>query len=341
MNHHGRITQADVARLAGVSQATVSTVLNSGVEAVAADTAARIEAAIAKLGYRPNRFAQALRTQRTMTIACVVPDLTNPFYPSLFLGVQETAELVGYNVVAVNTKGDRAREQGVAQAAEQGLYDGVVGVFFSLGAKDFKHMIGAGVPLVRIEASRKPGGPLAIDDLYVDNCAAARKSVEALIAMGHSKIAMVAGNGGPEAVRVLGYRSALEAAGLEPSIWEDENFSDESGRRVARRFLDAGGDATAIVAANDLMAIGVMQVLSAAGLRIPDDISVTGFDDILAAGLVTPGLSTVALDQEGLGRRAAQMLLERVTGKFKGPSRVEERPFYLRNRGSTGMLLPE
>lgn len=338
MTNAGRITQADVARLAGVSQATVSTVLNSGADLVAPDTAARIKAAMEELGYRPNRFAQALRTQRTMTIACVVPDLTNPFYPSLFIGVQETAESAGYDVVAVNTNGDRAREQGLVLAAAQGVYDGVVGVFFSLGARDFTQMIGVGVPLVRIEASRKAGGPLAIDDLYVDNCAAARRSVDALIAAGHRKIAMIAGSGGPETVRVHGYCSALKKAGLEPSIWEDENFSDEGGRRAARRLLEAHTGVTAIVAANDLMAIGVMQVLTAAGLSVPDDVSVMGFDDILAAGLVTPGLCTVSLDQDGLGRRAAQMLLDRMTGKFDGPARVEERPFYTRNRGSTGAV---
>ncbi|SLN74852.1 HTH-type transcriptional repressor CytR [Roseisalinus antarcticus] len=271
-----------------------------------------------------------------MTLACVVPDLTNPFYPSLFIGVQETAGTAGYDVVAVNTNGDKAREQALVQAATQGLYDGVVGVFFALGARDFTDMVGAGVPLVRIEASRKLGGPLAIDDLYVDNFTAARGSVEALIAAGHRKIAMIAGSGGPEKVRVQGYCSALKAAGLFPSLWEDENFSNEGGRRAAKRLLDAETGITAIVAANDLMAIGAMQVLTAAGLCVPDDVSVVGFDDILAAGLVTPGLCTVSLDQEGLGRRAAQMLLDRVTGKFVGPARVEERPFYVRNRGSCG-----
>lgn len=336
MRSPGRITQMDVARLAGVSQATVSTALGGGRDVVAAETMARIDAAIAELGYKPNRFAQALRTQRSMTIACVVPDLANPFYPFLFLGVQAVAEAADYDVVAVNTGGQASREMAAVHAAQEGRYDGIVGVFFSLGAHDFTGMVEAGVPLVRIEASRKQGGPLAIDDLYIDNCAAARSLVEGLIAQGHRRIAMVAGRGGPETVRVMGCRRALEAAGVEAQIWEDSNFSEEGGRRAARRFVAAGARATAVFAANDLMAIGVMQELAAAGLNVPRDISVVGFDDIHAAGLVTPSLTTVSLHQDKMGRRAAEMLLERITGKASGPARIEECAYHLRERGSTG-----
>lgn len=329
-----RITQKDVARAAGVSQATVSTVLNGGRAVVAQETAERIHAAIADLGYSPNRFAQALRTQKTMVIACVVPDLTNPFYPSLFTGVQRVSSEAGYDLVAIDTGGDRAQEMAVVNSAMQGRYDGVVGVFFSLSARDFERMISAGVPLVRIEASRKAGGPLAIDDLFVDNLAAAGKAVEALIALGHRDIAMLAGKGGPQAVRVEGYRRAVDAAGRAPSIWLDDSFTTEGGRQAARRLVASDTKVTAVFAANDLMALGAMQEFASAGIGVPGNISVMGFDDIMAAGFVTPGLSTVAVDQQGLGRRAAEMLLARISGDATGPGRTEEGAFRLMTRGS-------
>ncbi len=194
-----RITQREVANAAGVSQATVSMVLSGGkTAALPAETYEKVLAAARRLGYVPNRSAQALKTNRTMTLACVVPDVANPFYPSLMRGVQSAADAAGYDVIAVNTDGSAARERRFLDWSLRGTIDGVVGVFFTLRAPDFTPLAQAGVCIVRIETSAKRGGALPIDNLFVDNVAAAGAATVYLIERGHRQIAMIAGLGGPE-----------------------------------------------------------------------------------------------------------------------------------------------
>lgn len=331
-----RITQREVALRAGVAQATVSLVLNGGREKVSPETADRIEDAIAELGYHPNRFAQALRTQRSHVIACVVPDLTNPFYPFLVVAVQKVARAAGYEVITIDTEGELANEQLVIAAAHQGRFDGVVGVFFYLNAKDLSALSISGVPVVRIEASRKSGGPLPIDDLFIDNQQAAYRLTLHLIDIGHRSIAMIAAPGGPQRVRLQGYLEAMATTGAEPIVIDAAHFTLEAGRQAADRLLAAGAQVSAIIAANDLMAIGAMQSIVAHGLSVPGDISVAGFDDIMASALVTPALTTVAQFQNRLGARAAEKLLARLTSGALDPGEPEEMPFELIIRDSVG-----
>lgn len=329
-----RITQKEVAKKAGVAQATVSLVLNGGRDKVSVTTAERIEAAIADLGYQPNRFAQALRTQRTHVIACVVPDLANPFYPSLVVAVQRVARAAGFEVITIDTEGQLANERQVVAAAQQGRFDGIVGVFFNLGVKELTPLGKAGVPVVRIEASHKAGGPLPIDDLFIDNEAAARALTQHLLDLGHRSVAMIAAPGGPQQVRLKGYLAAMAPLNAEPLVLEAARFTVDGGRDAADRLLAGGRPVSAIIAANDLLAIGVMQSLIAHGLKIPDDISVAGFDDILASALVTPPLTTVAQFQDQLGARAAERLLARLASGTIEPGLAEEMSFELIIRAS-------
>lgn len=331
-----RITQREVAERAGVAQATVSLVLNGGREKVALETALRVEAAVAELGYRPNRFAQALRTQRTGMIACVVPDLANPFYPSLAVAVQKMARAGGYEVVTIDTEGDLANEKLVISHAEHGQFDGIVGVFFRLRAPDMASLGGMDIPVVRIEVDRKSGGELPIDDLFIDNRAAAGALTRQLLALGHRNIAMIAAPGGPQRVRLQGYLEAMAESRCDPRVLEASNFTLEAGRDVTSTLC--GGDLaiTAIIAANDLMAIGAMQAIVASGRSVPGDVSVAGFDDILPASLVTPALTTVAQFQSRLGARAAELLLERLASGRTGPGCSEEMPYQVIVRDSIG-----
>jgi LacI family transcriptional regulator len=302
---------------------------------LSAETWNRIADAAAELGYVPNRFAQALKTRRTMTVACVVPDITNPFYPALVRGIQSVADTLSYDVIAVSTDGSAERERHFLDWSRQGRVDGVIGVFFNLRAADFKPLVDAGVPVVRIESSRKRGGDIAIDDIFVDSHAAAFSVTRFLVGRGHQRIAMVAGRGGPQSVRVEGYRKALAEAGGTPHVVLDEEFSETGGARAAETVLAGGYRPTAIFAANDLMAIGAMQALRARGLSIPRDIAVAGFDDISAARLVTPSLTTVAQFQGDMGVKAAQILMERLRGSRPGTGTVLEMPFSLIEREST------
>lgn len=332
--HGRRITQKEVAELAGVAQATVSLILNGGRDKVSVDTAERVEKAIAELGYQPNRFAQALRTQRSHVIACVVPDLANPFYPSLVVSVQRVVRAAGYEVITIDTEGAVSNEKQVVAAAQQGRFDGIVGVFFNLGAKELAPLGKFGVPVVRIEVSRKAGGSLPIDDLFIDNEKAARALTEHLLHIGHRSVAMIAAPGGPQQVRLRGYLAAMATIDAEPIVLEATHFTVEGGREAAERLIASGKPVTAIVAANDLMAIGVMQSLISHGLSIPRDISVAGFDDILASALVTPALTTVAQFQNQIGARAAERLLARLADGKTDPGRAEEMPYELVIRAS-------
>jgi LacI family transcriptional regulator, galactose operon repressor len=331
-----RATQRDVARAAGVSQAAVSMVLSGGTSpSISEETYQRITRAAEELGYAPNRFAQALRTNRSKTIACVMPDISNPFYPALMRGVQTVTDASNYDLIAFNTDGSPTRERHFLDWARQGRVDGVVGVFFTLRAADFKPLVDAGVPVVRIESSKKKGGSIAIDDIYVDSRAAASAVTNYLVARGHSRIAMVAGRGGPQEMRVEGYRAALTSAGGQPHVVIVDEFSEAGGLGAAEAVLASGYNPTAIFAANDLMAIGVMQALRARGIEIPRQIAVAGFDDISAAKLVTPPLTTVAQFQEKMGAKAAEILMDRLGGGGREVGTAIEMPFGLIERGST------
>ncbi len=330
-----RATQKDVALRAGVSQAAVSIALGGSPDQLPGETLERIASAARELGYIPNRFAQALKTNRTMTIACIVPDITNPYYPALIRGIQSVAEGQNYDVIAVNTDGLAERERHFLDWSRQGRVDGVIGVFWTLRAQDFVDVLKAGIPVVRIEATRKACGDIPLDNIYVDGLAASYAMVRHLIDRGHLQISMIAGRGGPQTVRVDGYMTALAEAGVEPDVVLDDTFNEEGGFRAAKVILARKTRPTAIFAANDLMAIGAMQALREAGLSVPGDVAVAGFDDIAAARLVSPGLTTVAQFQNEIGIRAAEILMDRLHGKTPGTGTAVEMPFQLITRQST------
>ncbi len=330
-----RPTQKDVAEKAGVSQATVSMVLGDKLTtSIPEETVERIRAIAKELGYSPNRLAQALKTRKTMMIACIVPDITNPFYPRLVRGVQSAAQHQNYDVITLNTDGTREHESYYLRWAQEGRVDGVVGVFFNLRVPDFATAVQAGLPIVRIESSRKTGGRIAVDDIFVDSKAATIAVIDYMLGAGHRRIAMIAGSGGPQRVRVEGYRERLAAAGLEAMVVVDEAFSETGGSRAAERILASDFKPTAIFAANDLMAIGAMQALSSRGIDIPGDIAVAGFDDIPAAKFVSPSLSTVTQFQDKLGEKAAECLLERLNGSRSDGGLAYEMPYQLIKRSS-------
>jgi LacI family transcriptional regulator len=331
-----RITQRDVARLAGVSQTTVSMVLNGTPSpSIPAETWERVQKAVRDLGYVPNRWAQALKTSRTMTIACVVPDISNPFYPALLRGLQAVADDAGYDVITINTDGTAEREQRFINWSLEGRVDGIVGVFFTLRATEFKPLTDADIGVVRIESRPKTGGSLPVDNLYVDNAAAAAEVTRYLVGRGRRRIAMVAGIGGPQDGRRHGYETALVAAGGTPMIVADQEFTEEGGHRAARALLALSDRPDAIFAANDLMAIGAMAAAREAGLSVPGDVAIAGFDDIFAARLVTPSLTTVSQFQYDLGKAAAEVLLDRLQRGNAAPGTSQSMPFRLIERDST------
>jgi LacI family transcriptional regulator len=331
-----RPTQKDIAKLAQVSQATVSLVLNGISDtSVPPVTQRKVLRAAKSLGYVPNRVAQSLRTQQTKTIACIVPDITNPFYPSLERGAQKSAESNGYDVLIYNTDGLPAKERKCLDRLLEGRVDGVIGVFFHLNARDLRPLLDRKIAVVRIEANPKKTGAWPLDNLYVDNAEGAKAGTEYLIELGHRRIAMIAGTGGPERNRVSGYLQALDEAGLKSQLVSRGAFNEESGYRSTRQLLSAGTRPTAIFAGNDLMAFGAMTAIREAKLTIPQDIALMGFDDIFAARFVTPPLSTINQFQYELGRVAAEMVLERINQlPPETPGRERQMPFEVVKRQS-------
>jgi LacI family transcriptional regulator len=329
-----RTTQWDVARKAGVSQATVSLVLGGAPVVTTPAVTARVLETAHELGYAPDRSARALRTRRTMTIAVVVPDICNPFFPALLKGVQGVASEAGYDVITLNTEGEAARERRVLQWGLERRVDGVVGVFFALRADDFRPLIKAGVGVVRVESLAKKSGELAIDNVYVDNRAAAAAAVRFLLDRGHRRIAMIAGPGGPQAERAAGYRIALAERGLDPDIVDGDEFNEIGGREATLKILERAVRPTALFAANDLMAIGAMGALRLRGVAIPGEMAVVGFDDIFIARLVSPTLTTVSQFQDNIGANAAEILLRRLRGASIPGGTTREMPYRLIERES-------
>ncbi|MGI9253373.1 MAG: LacI family DNA-binding transcriptional regulator [Thermomicrobiales bacterium] len=334
-----RPTQADVAQMASVSQAVVSYVLNGDpTRSVAPATRARVLAAVEELGYVPDRTARNLRQRRTFTIAGIIPDITNPFYPAFERGVQDVAEAHGYDLITYNTDGKREKELRAIRSVRESRVDGVILTTFHLDLDELLLLVADGMALViNGEPSFDPVAA-GIDQVQIDNAAAAEAIVTWLLDRGHVRVGMIAGEEGtyPREGRVRGYTRALAGRHipLDHILVRSAEFSVAGGYDAADELLNLDPLPTAIFAANDLMAMGALMRFREAGLRVPEDIAVAGFDDIPAAPLVHPALTTIAQHPEQIGRRAAEMIVERLAGSAPEGARRAVLPFDLIVRDS-------
>ncbi|GAA1296894.1 hypothetical protein Psi02_13520 [Planotetraspora silvatica] len=307
-----------VAELAGVSATTVSHTLN-GRRPVAESTRRRVLDAIERLGYRPNVLARGLRTSRSQTIGLVIPDITNPFYPALARGLQDVLGPAGYDEIISNTDGDRDLERAAIEQMIARQVDGLAFAVFHTHAEDLLPAIEAGIPVVRL------GGRLVqegVDVVHSDDEGGAAEATRYLLARGYRRIGFVCGPRaeGPAAERVAGYRAALAEAGApaDPRLVVHTHFSRSGGQEGAAVLLDLPEPPDAVLCANDIMAIGALETAALRGLRVPDDLAVMGFDDIEAAGLISPGLTTMANPAREIGQACARLLLDRLSGRAEG-----------------------
>ena len=329
-----RPTQSDVAQRANVSQAVVSYVLNGDPSrSVAADTRRRVLAAVEELGYVPDRTARNLRQRRTFTIAGVIPDILNPFYPAFQRAVQDVADSHGYDLITYNTDGVREKELRAVRLVREGRLDGVILTTFHLSREELLPLVQDGIAVV---INGEPGfdpRSAGMDQVCIDNAGAAETMVGWLLGRGHTRIGMIAGQEGtfPREGRVRGYTRALanHAIPLDPILLRSAEFSVAGGYDAAGEFLKLDPRPTALFAANDLMAMGALIRLREAGLSVPEDIAVAGYDDIPAARLVHPALTTIAQHPEQIGRRAAEMIVERLGGSAPAEARLDVLPFDL------------
>jgi LacI family transcriptional regulator len=325
-------TQADVARQAGVSRTTVSYVLNNATSiSIPPATRQRIIDAAAELDYIPNRAARSLRTQKTYTIAGIIQDITNPFHPAFERGIQDVAEQHGYDLIMYNTDGILTKERKALNSARYGRVDGIIGSFVAVTDEDFLPIVKQGIPVVRLGSILSPLTEYPLDMLHVDNEGAAYTATNYLIGRGHHIIGVLTGTGPPHITRIKGYQRALQEHGIlyEEDLVQGRAFSVEEGRQGMVTLVNRKPRPTAVFAHSDLMAMGALLTIREAGLRVPDDIAVIGFDNIFAAELVTPALTTIELPQRVLGQHAAEMLFARIDGRVTGGGRYEEIPYRL------------
>lgn len=334
-----RPTQDDVARLAGVSQTAVSAVLNAGSRvALSEETRQRVLDAVATLGYVPDGAARSLRTRKTLVIASLIPDITNPFYPAFERGIQDVADAHGYDLTAYNTDGLREKELRCLQSMLRARVDGVIATPFKLKAEDFSPFIESGVPVVVFGEMKNVPEPRQFDEVFVNDAGAAGELVEYLLDRGYLPLGMLGGAGDVlrREGRITSYQRVMAERGLphEELLARGPDPTEAGGFVAMRKLLDRAPLPRAVFASNDMMAMGAMMAIREAGLRVPDDIAVAGFDDITVARLLNPPLTTVAQFPEHLGRRAAEMLFERLDGSVTGEGRRVEMPYELMIRES-------
>jgi DNA-binding LacI/PurR family transcriptional regulator len=305
-----------VAQLASVSIATVSRVINTP-ERVAPETRERVHAAIARLGYSYNAVAGSLSRQWTMILGLIVPTVTNPIFAESTRGIQQAANARGYALLIGSTDYRADVEEQLVKTFRQQRVDGLIVTSSHPESPALVEAQQAGTPVVLTYSSRLRS---QLPCVGVDNAAAAATAVGHLIRLGHRRIAMLAGtfSGSDRSyARYLGYRSALAAHGIspEPDYLIEVPYTIDDGVAGARRLLGLAERPTAIFCANDILAFGAIRAMLDAGLRVPQDISVVGFDDSPMAAITNPRLTTVAQPAFTMGERACELLLALINGE--------------------------
>jgi LacI family transcriptional regulator len=329
-----RPTIYDVARLAGVSTATVSRAVN-GTARIAPDTRAVIDAAVGELGYRPNTIARSLVTKSTQTIALLLPDIANPFYAELVRGIQQRALATGHTMLLCTTEGDPEREEAYLTLLRAKQVDGVLVDGLVLPPDRIAHFVREGLPIVCLD---RDVDSTSVPLVQVDNRLGARMATEHLLSLGHRRVAHISGarDLGISEERIAGYRDAHGAVGLEPdlALLAVGSFTDEGGYEAMRTLL-ARTELTAVFAANDLSAIGVINALVESGRRVPEDVSVVGFDDSPLMGYIDPPLTTVRQPVREMALVAVRSLLDEILGVGSPHTELVFRPELVVRR-STG-----
>lgn len=350
------VTIGDVAQLSGFSAATVTRALQQS-PLVRPATRQKVERAVEELGYRPHWFAQALATRTSRTIGLLIPSSGDSFWGQVVTGVERCAAEAGFSVLLANSHEDPALEAKVVDLFLSRRVDGMI-LAGTVGREtSWFSADRPAVPVVKVswETSfrfgrlavttdpvdallahvRRAQGRSVISGISIDDFSAARQMTRHLIAVGHQQIAFVGVATSRAAIlRVLGFRAALTEAGLRPAGFITGQQTLEAGREAALKLLGAGPAPTAIVAYDDMVAIGVMRGVRAVSRRVPDDVSVVGFDDIDIAEFVDPPLTTVSQPKEEMGRLAMEVVLRGVAGSAPKEAHMLQGQLVL--RGSVG-----
>jgi DNA-binding LacI/PurR family transcriptional regulator len=318
----------DVARVAGVSISTVSRVL-TGSPLVNEETRARVQQAMNALEYRPNRVARRLRrdTARASLIGLIVPDIQNPFFAELVRGVESIAQKHGYMVFLGNSDEDGAKEKRYIDLMRAESVDGLILPPSTDSAPTVSGLAHRGLPVVCVDR-RLP--KVTLDTVIADNVHGAREAVEHLLRIGHRRIGFVGGRRqlSTSRERQEGYRLALEEHGVEvdETLIREGDSRQSGGRQMAQSLLALPQPPTALLVGNNLMTLGALEAIHAMGLRIPDDVAIVGYDDMPWALALNPPLTAVRQPGFEIGRRGAELLLQRIEDPTRSTSLVMLQP---------------
>ena len=330
-------TMRDVAKRAGVSVTSVSHVINE-TRPVSYELRERVLAAMEELGYQPNRLARSLRSGKTQIIGTIVPDSADPFFAEVARGIEDTAFENGYSLILCNSDRNLGKEAFYTNVLVEKRVDGILFLAAGVSTERIVDLQQRGIPVVVVDRELPASN---VDSVVTDNAGGGWSATRHLIDLGHQRIGHIAG---PSDLRLSKYRStgyckALEEAGIatDENLVVRGDFDFESGHRAAHQLLANDKRPTAIFACNDIMAIGAICAAVELGLRVPEDLSVVGYDDIPLASYSNPPLTTVAQPIYDMGVTAASMLLERLHDP-SGPARQLVLDVELQIRRSTAVL---
>jgi DNA-binding LacI/PurR family transcriptional regulator len=311
-----RVSIKDIAREADVSHSTVSRALSDS-SLVNSVTKSRIRKFATEMGYSPDAQARSLVKGRTLTIGVVVTTIADPFVAEVVQGVETTAQGFGYTVILASSNSVPEREMAAVEMLRSKRVDGIIVTSSRVGALYLEHLERIGAPVVLVNNHREESGPYTLS-IGVDNQHGGCLATRHLIEMGHRHIAYVTGSvdHSSNTSRISGYRQALASAGVEadPSYIHVGDGRSETGEAVLPMLLQGKMPPTAVFCYNDMTAIGLMRAARAAGLEIPRDLAVVGFDDIPFARYVEPPLTTIAQPKFEMGQRAVELVVGLLEG---------------------------
>jgi LacI family transcriptional regulator len=320
-----RPTLRDVAKASGVHPATASRALNPDTRSlVNARTADRVLRVAQSLGYRPNPHARTLKTARSATVGLVIPDLTNPLFPPIARGVEDVLSQAGYSAWIVNTDNDEKREAAVVESLRDRNVDGFIFATATLRHPIAERIAAESTPVILVNRRMEDTD---IPSVTPDDAAGVAMAMRHLVELGHRSIVHLAG---PQTLstgvnRLRAYHHALADHGL-PSAPERvvvcDAFTEDAGAKAVNQLLDTGVEFTAVLAGNDLLAVGCYDAFEEHGLSCPDDISVVGFNDTRFMDKLRPPLTTVRIPHYEIGAEAARLLLEELRSPNRHPRSV-------------------
>lgn len=330
-------TILEVAKKARVSPTTVSHVVNN-TRYVSDEVRERVLAAVAELGYRPNALARSLRRGETKTLGLILPDSANPFFAEIARAVEAAAFGQGYSVILCNTEGDPDKETLYTDVLAKKQVDGLIFVTTGDNSLAIQDALSQNLPIVVVDRDPQT---LKTDLVLTDNRQAGYLAAIHLIQLGHKRIGCIMGPSKvtPSAARVTGYTDAMNEHGLtvEPNWLIRGEFHPDSGYQAALELLKQPNPVTAILACNDMMAIGVLRAAYDVGLRVPELLSIIGIDNIDLAAYTTPPLTTIDQPKYAIGKAAFELLVERILHNDLPTRRLTLQPSLIIRNSTSGL----